>query len=74
MNTIHYLKYCSLLIECGSYIVLLCIAALTLVVLLQLNLHAGTVMLGEQFPKTTVNQIPKGMPLLLIQFPFDVVV
>jgi hypothetical protein len=31
-------------------------------------------MLGEQFPKTTVNQIPKGMPVLLIQFPFDVVV
>ncbi|KAK2408782.1 calcium permeable stress-gated cation channel [Trifolium repens] len=63
-----------LLIEGGSCAVLLSVAALALVVLLPLNLHAGTVVLGDQFSKTTINHIPKGSPLLWIHFLFTVVV
>ncbi|KAE9597903.1 hypothetical protein Lal_00029599 [Lupinus albus] len=63
-----------LLIEGGSCAILLSIAALALLVLLPVNLYAGSAMLDDQFSNTTINHIEKGSALLWIHFLFTVVV
>ncbi|KAI4358048.1 hypothetical protein L6164_001955 [Bauhinia variegata] len=63
-----------LLIEGGSCAVLLSIAGLAILLMLPLNLYAGTAMLGDQFSKTTINHIEKGSALLWVHFLFVVVV
>uniref|UniRef100_A0A368UJQ0 CSC1/OSCA1-like 7TM region domain-containing protein n=1 Tax=Glycine max TaxID=3847 RepID=A0A368UJQ0_SOYBN len=63
-----------LLIEGGSFALLLSLAALALTVLLPLNLSAGTAPLADGFSKTTITHIPKGSPLLWIHFLFAVLV
>ncbi|KAL2333841.1 hypothetical protein Fmac_015054 [Flemingia macrophylla] len=63
-----------LLIEGGSCAVLLALATLALVVLLPLNLSAGTAVLDDGFSRTTITHIEKGSPLLWIHFLFAVVV
>ncbi|CAN0918857.1 CSC1-like protein At4g35870 [Linum grandiflorum] len=63
-----------LIIEGGSFAVLLSIASLSICVLLPVNLYAGTAVLGDQFSKTTINHIEKGSALLWVHFFFAVVV
>ncbi|KAG8660044.1 hypothetical protein MANES_02G109700v8 [Manihot esculenta] len=63
-----------LIIEGGSFVVLLAIAFLSICVLLPLNLYAGTAVLDDQFSKTTINHIKKGSGYLWIHFAFVVVV
>lgn len=63
-----------LLIEGGNCAVLLSIAGLAILVILPLNIYAGTAMLDDQFSKTTINHIEKGSNLLWIHFLFAVVV
>lgn len=53
---------------------LLCIAVLSIAVLLPLNLYGGHAVLGDQFSKTTINHIEKGSGLLWIHFLFVVTV
>ncbi|XP_031262686.1 CSC1-like protein At4g35870 [Pistacia vera] len=63
-----------LLIEGGSFVVLLSIAVLSILVLLPLNLYGGHAVLHDQFSKTTINHIEKGSVLLWIHFLFVVLV
>ncbi|KAK9948346.1 hypothetical protein M0R45_003927 [Rubus argutus] len=63
-----------LLIEGGSCGLLLSIAVLAVLVMLPLNLYAGSAVLGDQFSQTTINHIEKGSPLLWVHFVFVVVV
>ncbi|KAF5454612.1 hypothetical protein F2P56_024263 [Juglans regia] len=63
-----------LLIEGGSFALLLPIAALSVFVMLPLNLYAGTALLHDQFSKTTINNIEKGSALLWVHFLFVLVV
>ncbi|OIV93561.1 hypothetical protein TanjilG_04793 [Lupinus angustifolius] len=62
-----------LLFEGGSCAILLSIAALALLVLLLVNLYAGSAILDDQFSNTTINHIEKGSALLWIHFLFTVV-
>ncbi|KAI9109739.1 hypothetical protein K1719_019369 [Acacia pycnantha] len=63
-----------LLIEGGSCAVLLSMAGLAILLILPLNIYAGTAVLDDQFSKTTINHIEKGSVLLWIHFVFVVVV
>ncbi|XWS45596.1 hypothetical protein CRYUN_Cryun15aG0150100 [Craigia yunnanensis] len=63
-----------LLIEGGSFAVLLSVAILAVVVLLPVNLYGGTALLDDQFSKTTVSHISKGSGLLWLHFIFVVFV
>ncbi|XVF59840.1 hypothetical protein PTKIN_Ptkin07bG0307800 [Pterospermum kingtungense] len=63
-----------LLIEGGSFAVLLCVAVLAVFVLLPVNLYGGSALLGDQFSKTTVSHISKGSGLLWLHFMFVVFV
>jgi hypothetical protein len=63
-----------LLIEGGSCALLLSVAALSLLVMLPLNIYAGTAPLNDQFSKTTITHIAKGSLLLWVHFVFVVVV
>ncbi|KAM1174285.1 hypothetical protein ACFX2I_026855 [Malus domestica] len=63
-----------LLIEGGSCGLLLSMAVLAVLVMLPLNLYAGSAVLGDQFSKTTINHIEKGSALLWVHFVFVVVV
>ncbi|XP_007046604.2 PREDICTED: CSC1-like protein At4g35870 [Theobroma cacao] len=63
-----------LLIEGGSFAVLLSVAVLAVFVLLPVNLYGGTALLGDQFSKTTVSHISKGSGLLWVHFIFMVFV
>ncbi|KAK8569305.1 hypothetical protein V6N13_107139 [Hibiscus sabdariffa] len=63
-----------LLIEGGSFSVLLSVAVLAVFVLLPVNLYGGTALLGDEFSKTTVSHISKGSGLLWIHFIFVVFV
>ncbi|XP_028774570.1 CSC1-like protein At4g35870 [Neltuma alba] len=63
-----------LLIEGGSCAVLLSIAGLAVLLILPLNIYAGTAVLDDQFSKTTINHIEKGSVLLWVHFLFAVVV
>lgn len=63
-----------LLIEGGSCGLLLSIAALSLLVMLPVNLYAGGATISDQFSKTTINHIQKGSLLLWVHFVFVVVV
>ncbi|KAL6222232.1 hypothetical protein ACLB2K_005624 [Fragaria x ananassa] len=63
-----------LLIEGGSCGLLLSLAVLAVLVMLPLNLYAGTAVLGDQFSQTTINHIEKGSALLWVHFVFLVVV
>ncbi|KAG2696528.1 hypothetical protein I3760_07G062700 [Carya illinoinensis] len=63
-----------LLIEGGSFALLLPIAALSVFVMLPLNLFTGTAQLHDQFSKTTINNIEKGSVLLWVHFLFVLVV
>lgn len=63
-----------LIIEGGSFAVLLSIAVLSICIILPLNLYAGTAVLNDQFSKTTINHIEKGSGYLWIHFMFVVVI
>ncbi|XWS33903.1 hypothetical protein CRYUN_Cryun22dG0123000 [Craigia yunnanensis] len=63
-----------LLIEGGSFAVLLSVAFLSVFVLLPVNLYGGTALLDDQFSKTTVSHISKGSGLLWLHFIFVVFV
>ncbi|KAJ4836907.1 CSC1-like protein [Turnera subulata] len=63
-----------LIIEGGSFAVLLSTAVLSICVILPLNLYAGTAVLNDQFSKTTISHIEKGSGYLWIHFVFVVVV
>ncbi|KAG9442792.1 hypothetical protein H6P81_018646 [Aristolochia fimbriata] len=63
-----------LIVEGGSFALLLCIAFFALAVLLPINLCAGTRAIADQFSKTTINHISKGSPLLWVHFLFVVLV
>ncbi|GLU19723.1 hypothetical protein SLE2022_359570 [Rubroshorea leprosula] len=63
-----------LLIEGGSFVMLLSVAFLSVFVLLPVNLYGGTAVLDDQFSKTTVSHISKGSALLWVHFVFVAVV
>nr|KAJ0222996.1 hypothetical protein LSAT_V11C200077570 [Lactuca sativa] len=63
-----------LLIEGGSYSLILLISVLSITVILPLNLYAGTVSMVDEFSMTTINHIAKGSGLLWIHFVFVVLV
>ncbi|KAJ8764280.1 hypothetical protein K2173_006020 [Erythroxylum novogranatense] len=63
-----------LIIEGGSFAVLLCTGALSICIILPLNLYAGTAFIDDQFSKTTITHITKGSGYLWIHFLFVVVV
>ncbi|KAE8668915.1 CSC1-like protein [Hibiscus syriacus] len=63
-----------LLIEGGSFSVLLSVAVLAVFVLLPVNLYGGTAVLGDEFSKTTVSHISKGSVLLWVHFIFVLLV
>ncbi|XVE87482.1 hypothetical protein DITRI_Ditri18aG0121000 [Diplodiscus trichospermus] len=63
-----------LLIEGGSFSVLLSVAVLAVFVLLPVNLYGGTALLDDQFSKTSVSHISKGSGLLWVHFIFVVFV
>ncbi|OMO83428.1 hypothetical protein COLO4_22488 [Corchorus olitorius] len=63
-----------LLIEGGSFAVLLSVAVLAVFVLLPVNLYGGRALIDDQFSKTTVSHISKGSGLLWIHFMFVVFV
>lgn len=63
-----------LLIEGGSFGLLVPIAALSVFVLLPVNLYGGNAVISDQFSKTTITHIEKGSSLLWIHFLFAVVV
>ncbi|XP_002534042.2 CSC1-like protein At4g35870 [Ricinus communis] len=63
-----------LIIEGGSFAVLLGIAVLSICFVLPLNLYAGTAVLDDQFSKTTINHIEKGSAFLWVHFVFVVIV
>ncbi|TYJ10126.1 hypothetical protein E1A91_A11G186500v1 [Gossypium mustelinum] len=63
-----------LLIEGGSFAILLSVAFVAVSVLLPVNLYGGTALLDDQFSKTTVSHISKGSGLLWVHFLFVVFV
>lgn len=63
-----------LLIEGGSFALLLSVAVFSVFVLLPVNLYGGTAVLDDQFSKTTVSHIGKGSGLLWVHFVFVVLV
>ncbi|KAL2238523.1 UNVERIFIED_CONTAM: CSC1-like protein [Sesamum indicum] len=63
-----------LLIEGGSSAILLFLAGLAVVVMLPVNIFAGSAPISDEFSKTTINHIVKGSPLLWVHFVFVVVV
>lgn len=63
-----------LLIEGGSFALLLPIAVLSVSAMLPLNLYGGTAILDDQFSKTTITHIEKGSSLLWVHFIFVVIV
>ncbi|KAI3747698.1 hypothetical protein L6452_10288 [Arctium lappa] len=63
-----------LLIEGGSFSLIILIAVLSVTVLLPLNLYAGTASMVDQFSMTTITHIPKGSGLLWVHFVFVVFV
>ncbi|KDP23961.1 hypothetical protein JCGZ_25349 [Jatropha curcas] len=63
-----------LIIEGGSFAVLLGIAVLSICFILPLNVYAGTAMLDDQFSKTTISHIKKGSGYLWIHFLFVVTI
>ncbi|KAE8655014.1 CSC1-like protein [Hibiscus syriacus] len=63
-----------LLIEGGSFSVLLSVAVLAVFVLLPVNLYGGTALLRDEFSKTTVSHISKGSVLLWVHFIFVLLV
>ncbi|OWM68240.1 CSC1-like protein At4g35870 [Punica granatum] len=63
-----------LVIEGGSFGLLLPMAALAVFVLLLVNLYGGNAVMTDQFSKTTITHIEKGSSLLWIHFLFAVVV
>ncbi|KAL4577721.1 hypothetical protein LXL04_013832 [Taraxacum kok-saghyz] len=63
-----------LLIEGGSFLLIILISVLSITVLLPLNLYAGTVSMVDEFSMTTINHIAKGSGLLWIHFLFVVLV
>ncbi|WCJ32719.1 early-responsive to dehydration stress protein (ERD4) [Euphorbia peplus] len=63
-----------LIIEGGSFAVLIGIGVLAICCVLPLNLYAGSAVLGDEFSKTTINHIEKGSGYLWFHFLFVVVV
>ncbi|GAV74729.1 DUF221 domain-containing protein/RSN1_TM domain-containing protein [Cephalotus follicularis] len=63
-----------LLIEGGSFAVLLSIAVLSVFVMLPVNLYAGNAVIEDQLSKTTIIHFEKGSAFLWIHFLFVVVV
>ncbi|KAL0459087.1 UNVERIFIED_CONTAM: CSC1-like protein [Sesamum latifolium] len=63
-----------LLIEGGSSAILLFLAGLAVIVMLPVNIFAGSAPISDEFSKTTINHIVKGSPLLWVHFVFVVVV
>ncbi|KAL8194109.1 hypothetical protein R6Q57_026351 [Mikania cordata] len=63
-----------LLIEGGSFSLIVLIAIVSITVLLPLNLYAGKVSMVDQFSMTTISHIGKGSKLLWIHFAFVVFV
>ncbi|XVE82432.1 hypothetical protein DITRI_Ditri16bG0004400 [Diplodiscus trichospermus] len=63
-----------LIIEGGSFAILLSVAVLAVFLLLPVNLYGGTALLDDQFSKTTVSHISKGSWLLWLHFIFVVFV
>ncbi|KAF6176246.1 hypothetical protein GIB67_023537 [Kingdonia uniflora] len=63
-----------LLIEGGSFAVLLSITFFAVFLVLPLNLYAGTRAMDDQFSMTTINHIEKGSNFLWVHFVFVVVV
>ncbi|CAM8951098.1 unnamed protein product [Rhodiola kirilowii] len=63
-----------LMIEGGSFAVLLSVAVLALSLVLPTNLYAGKAAMIDQFSMTTINHIQKGSAALWIHFVFVVVV
>lgn len=61
-----------LLIEGGSFGILLFIAALAVVVMLPVNICLGRAPISDEFSKTTINHIVKGSNLLWLHFIFVV--
>ncbi|XP_074308459.1 CSC1-like protein At4g35870 [Silene latifolia] len=55
-----------LVIEGGTFAILSAATAIALLVLLPLNLYAGTAAMDDQFSKTTITHIPKGSILLWV--------
>ncbi|KAL7113594.1 hypothetical protein ACP275_04G070500 [Erythranthe tilingii] len=63
-----------LLIEGGTSAILLFLAALVIVVMLPVNIYAGSAPISDEFSKTTINHIVKGSPLLWVHFVYVAVV
>ncbi|GAB4848432.1 CSC1-like protein At4g35870 [Ancistrocladus abbreviatus] len=63
-----------LIIEGGSFAVLLATSLIALLLILPVNLYAGTAKMDDQFSKTTITHIVKGSPLLWVHFVFMIVV
>nr|XP_043635222.1 CSC1-like protein At4g35870 [Erigeron canadensis] len=63
-----------LLIEGGSFLLIVCIAVVSIIVLLPLNIYAGNVSMVDQFSMTTISHIGKGSGLLWVHFVFVVFV
>ncbi|KAK9062050.1 hypothetical protein SSX86_019234 [Deinandra increscens subsp. villosa] len=63
-----------LLIEGGSFSLIILISILSVTVLLPMNLYAGTVAMVDQFSMTTISHIAKGSKLLWIHFAFVLLV
>ncbi|KAM0000100.1 putative calcium-dependent channel, 7TM region phosphate [Helianthus debilis subsp. tardiflorus] len=63
-----------LLIEGGSFVLVVLIAVISVTVLLPLNLYGGSVAMVDQFSMTTISHICKGSKLLWIHFVFVVFV
>ncbi|GAB2282880.1 CSC1-like protein At4g35870 [Dionaea muscipula] len=63
-----------LIIEGGSFGVLLVTSVVALLMILPVNLYAGTAKMDDQFSKTTITHVVKGSPLLWVHFAFVVLV
>ncbi|GMH06580.1 hypothetical protein Nepgr_008420 [Nepenthes gracilis] len=63
-----------LIIEGGSFAVLLGTSVIALLVILPVNFYAGTAKMDDQFSKTTITHLVKGSPLLWVHFIFVVLV
>ncbi|KAJ6682274.1 hypothetical protein OIU74_020505 [Salix koriyanagi] len=63
-----------LIIEGGSFVVVLSIGVLSICVLLPLNMYGGSQVINDEFSKTTINHIEKGSSFLWIHFVFVVIV
>lgn len=63
-----------LIIEGGTFAVLSAASLLALLLILPLNLYAGTAKMDDQFSKTTITHIAKGSPLFWLHFVFVVLI